>query len=722
MKKKELSALPALRATEKMMQMARADKLIKRQQRYGGWVEGYERGFYLRSQVYGRILKVAIYLTEYMRMGVRDAAFEVYVDKEHSRFLTYDRLGDRWRTAKVDCLPWPRYVYSSTGHYIHPHGAKTIQQYFGGAHGGYMGLLEYQEEVREDSLRRRYRRETAPWDADLAQIPPLPKDWERWYRKVGIPENYIFYQYSRKGAKTGYCTYCEREVPIQDPRHNGQGVCPRCRRPITFKSEGKAGTVRTEDTYLHLLQRCADGFVLRVFLGDRVYSTADHRKETASFRELRRVIYDRDTLQSRVYCWEDYKHRETRWIPQERVHNSSYNKSYWRGSWEGLVYGRTIPSLARQELARTGLPELIRLVGKLDPEQYLAMLHERPILEQLAKAGLGGLAIDCMYKNRDWYDISMVPGAGLAKSLGIDAQEMSRLRRCQGGREFLSWLRYEKETGKGIPDHTIAWFCSCGVEPRDLRDLPHQMSPLQVSNYLRRQMRELHMPCRQVLTTWADHLSMAARLKLDLNNVAVYRVRRLKQRHDELLGLFDHDASLAIRAGQVLQKYPHIEDILQRIKPKYEFADEAYTVLVPERIEEIMIEGRLLGHCVANIDRYWDRIERRESYVLFLRRTADMDRPYYTLEVEPNGTIRQKRTQGDNQEADIEEVSAFLRKWQKAVAKRLDQEDLELARASRVLRIQEFEELRESQVTVRTGKLAGAPLLEVLQQDLMEAS
>ena len=135
-----------------------------------------------------------------------------------------------------------------------------------------------------------------------------------------------------------------------------------------------------------------------------------------------------------------------------------------------------------------------------------------------------------------------------------------------------------------------------------------------------------------------------------------------------------------------------------------------------------MIEGRLLGHCVANIDRYWDRIERRESYVLFLRHTADVDRPYYTLEVEPNGTIRQKRTQGDNQEADIEEASAFLRKWQKTVAKRLDQEDLELAKASKMLRIQEFEELRESQVTVRTGKLAGVPLLEVLQQDLMEVA
>ena len=149
MKKKELKELPVLRATKKMMELARADKFMMRPQRHGGWVETYERGFYLRGRVFGDILKVAVYLTEYIRMGVREAAFEVYVDKERDRFLTYDRMGDRWLTAKVDCLPWPGYIYRSTGYYVSEHSAKAIQRYFGGAHGGYVGLLEYQQKVRK---------------------------------------------------------------------------------------------------------------------------------------------------------------------------------------------------------------------------------------------------------------------------------------------------------------------------------------------------------------------------------------------------------------------------------------------------------------------------------------------------------------------------------------------------------------------------------------------
>ncbi|WP_297214297.1 hypothetical protein [uncultured Flavonifractor sp.] len=35
------------------------------------------------------------------------------------------------------------------------------------------------------------------------------------------------------------------------------------------------------------------------------------------------------------------------------------------------TYGKTIPSLARRELAHTGLPEFVRMGGQLDPEQYL---------------------------------------------------------------------------------------------------------------------------------------------------------------------------------------------------------------------------------------------------------------------------------------------------------------------------------------------------------------
>ena len=233
--------------------------------------------------------------------------------------------------------------------------------------------------------------------------------------------------------------------------------------------------------------------------------------------------------------------------------------------------------------------------------------------------------------------------------------------------DVLAWLRCEKSTGKPIPDRAIMWLCEHGLKPRDLAFLNGVMSPQQVCNYLKRQMRELNRECDYVMTTWKDYLSMAARLKMDLTSEAVYRVRNVKKRHDELLQFFHTDKSVVLRAGEILKKYPHLEDIFQEIKPKYEFSDQEYTIRVPERIEEIILEGQILSHCVGDSERYWERIEQRESYILFLRRTGETDKPFYTLEIEPNGTIRQKRTLGDEQKEDILQASQFLKKWQKEI-------------------------------------------------------
>jgi hypothetical protein len=245
------------------------------------------------------------------------------------------------------------------------------------------------------------------------------------------------------------------------------------------------------------------------------------------------------------------------------------------------------------------------------------------------------------------------------------------------------------------------------------------MSAAQVCNYLRRQTRVYGKPSKEALNTWADYLSMAKRLKMDTNDEIVYRVNKLYQRHDELVERCNEKA-LAIQAGEILEKYPNAEDICRSLQEKYGYADENYTILAPSCIEDVLLEGRNLHHCVADSDRYWERIERRETYVLFLRRTAAVDTAYYTLEVEPNGTVRQKRTAFDRQEADIKDASRFLAEWQKEISKRLTAEDFKLGEESRALRKIGYEQLRKDQVVIHTGALAGSLLVDVLLADLME--
>ena len=140
---------------------------------------------------------------------------------------------------------------------------------------------------------------------------------------------------------------------------------------------------------------------------------------------------------------------------------------------------------------------------------------------------------------------------------------------------------------------------------------------------------------------------------------------------------------------------------------------------IPSCIEDIMREERNLTHCAASSERYWERIERQEAYILFLRRTDNPTKSYYTLEVEPGGTVRQKRTYFDQQDADIEEATLFLKEWQNVISARITSEDKELATASRNLRNIEFAELRKKRAIIRTGDLAGQLLVDVLMADLL---
>lgn len=244
---------------------------------------------------------------------------------------------------------------------------------------------------------------------------------------------------------------------------------------------------------------------------------------------------------------------------------------------------------------------------------------------------------------------------------------------------------------------------------------------MQIYHYIRRQMDDGHMNSQEMLITWSDYLSMATRFHMDTYDSIVYRTRKLRQRHDELAARGD-DKDITVRAGEILQKYPHVEQNCSTLEEKYGYTGKQYMVVAPTCIEDVIHEGQELHHCIANSEIYWERINTGESFLLFLRRTGDPHRRYYTIEVEPDGTVRQLRTYYDRQNTDIDEAKSFLMEWQAVVKKRLTEEDHKAAARSSVLREQEFEQLRQDNIIIRTGDLAGRRLVDILVGDLMEAA
>ena len=716
--KKELMALRTLRATPKMMEMAKNDRKIQRKYEswygYTGQKVMYEYCLFMRCQTLKGYLKVAFFLPDHMRCGSNMPAYELYIYKDADQYLTWDCRNQKWSEASVMNLIFHSPYWANGKIWINPEGNQTIKRYLGVTKTGFAGIEEYQARVRAERTKEKYRRMTAPWDEDLDMTPPLPKDWENWCSKVGVRENFIFYDYVKKGTIYGSCTYCEKTVPLPKPAHNKKMKCPHCGREVTLKSKGKLKYLHTDSYYAYLPQRTKPGFVVREFSVRRAYRKDENWKPKTYISEHRRAFYDKEAKQLNTYHYELFRGREYRYCRVDNLH------CRWGTPHAGCTYGKTIPSLTKAELCRTGAQEMLRAEPIIDLEWYLALWNQFPQIELLVKAGFKKLVKDCQNNRSFLNEVCILnrPG-GLAKKMQLDDQGLRRLRDNNGGMVFYHWLRYEKKQGKKIPDEIIRFFSDSEVKPEALNFISDRMSEVQMYNYLRKQVMLSGMRLGEMLTTWKDYLSMAKKFGMDVNDSIIYRASKLKQRHDELV-LRGQLKDLEKEAKKVAEKYPHVEQILGQIKDIYSYEGKDYCLIVPDSIADIMVEGRSLNHCVATSDRYMDRIERRESYVIFLRKTKAPKQSYYTLEIEPDGTVRQKRTMYDRQHPDIEDANKFLKQWQKEVAKRLTDSDRELAKKSKELRVEGFAQMRRDRVTINTGTLRGKLLVDVLMADLME--
>ena len=708
--KKELLKMPKLRATPYMLRRAKADKPKDvRVNKYTNWS-------YLRCCTKKGVLKVSFFMTEAMRYGGTKPIYDIYFDRKNKKYITYSHEKEKWLTASLRNLYWPDGWFNRHAVYVPRESNKILKKYFKTDKSGANILVCYQDDVMAENLEKRHRKVTDPWDEDLKQTPKqLPKDFEKWLDKEATDEHFVFYNYSRKKYTEGYCTYCENTVSIEKPHYNSKGICPVCHKEITFKSLGRFGYFVTQEHPSYILQRCKDGLMIREFHSHRVYHRGLPFAPQFDYYEIRRIVCNDAGMPLRAYFYGDFKRRAFRWIGG-RLCGSQYYAD------NGRIYEKTLRKLSEKELKCTALNEWYEYKGKIDPEVFLMHVKETPYIEKLIKAGFTELAEELL--NGKSFNIlyRINPGgSSLKKILCIDSVRLKELKETNGGFEYLSWLQYEKGQNVFLSRYLKKWFIGHNLMPNDLSFISDRMSAVQILNYINKQMNALNMTCNEVMDLWKDYLAMAVKLNMDTNDAIIYRAGKLRQRHAELVNLLQRK-DLHERANEIIKSYPLLPDVFSYVKAKYEYAGETFSVIAPSCVEDVLAEGRNLHHCVAEQDRYLDRIERRESYILFLRRTNEPDVSYYTLEVEPGGTIRQKRTLYDRNDEDIITAEPFLREWQKVIKKRLSEEDKSLAETSKVLRLEEFAELDENNILIHGGELRGIRLVDVLMKDLLEAA
>ena len=274
----------------------------------------------------------------------------------------------------------------------------------------------------------------------------------------------------------------------------------------------------------------------------------------------------------------------------------------------------------------------------------------------------------------------------------------------------------------------------------NIRNLSGMAKTLQKSGmtrslkYLRQQTRRItgsyngHIALR-VAQDWSDYLDMAEKAGMNMQLESVMFPLDLKRRHDDLVLERNKQHRMEAMKGtqhsirreaEQLEKQFHIENIYKKIRKIYEYDGTEYIIRVPEGAKDILQESKFLDHCIQRGTRYFERISVRESYIFFLRKKSDPNTPWYTLEVEPGGTVRQKRSYSNDQYADLEDAKPFIEEWQQVVQGRMTASEISFAKQSKEIRAQEFAELKENGNIIRTGANAGKLLVDELMHDLME--
>ena len=532
------------------------------------------------------------------------------------------------------------------------------------------------------------------------------KGFERWSKHEAMNENFIFYESIH--SPTGYCSYCEKEVPLIKPKRNGEGKCPCCHKKIIFKLRSKIKGLRTRAISTSCIQRIEGGYVVRTFKVNSAYRNATYDKPDWSFIEYQRTFMYSDGRIT-TYEYETYKNKYLRFCKQEsKLPYEYYNRKI-------KLYPRNL-SLLKKSVLRNSAIDLWPILP-YSPAKYLYVEKGNPAIEMLAKIKLFGLAKEII---KTGYDKNLLnqDETELAKMLKIDNARLKRLKNMTPTLVTLKWMQYEKLANTIWPDDMISEFGQNEIEVSELNFLPKPIKYMKVYNYIRRQQILSGETFKQTFITYRDYYCLAEQNKWNIASTQISMPKNLEQAHMNAI-LFSRGTSIKNQTEKLEKEWPLCNKILPDLK-KYEYSNNEYSVVAPVCIEDMVREGIALNHCMDHADFYYDRIQQREAYPFFLRKTNQKDMPWYTLEVEASGNIRQKRTTGDNQNPDLEPAIPFLYEFMEHFKQVMNAEEIKQGIKADKKRKEEYKKLREEQKKVWHGKLAGQLLADVLEADFMQ--
>lgn len=547
-----------------------------------------------------------------------------------------------------------------------------------------IGLLINRAEslYNEEQYSRKMDRKAERINAQMAQFEDQAEKIKEWYLKEVTPWEYAF-----KVNGLYYCTACGA-THTGNYKHLQQIKCHGKMVAIMTRMKRKEKT-----DWATAFSRQPDGS-----LAERLYRINILWNENGKKTNIEEMIrwvwtpYQSGKIYYRQWgdIWWDTN-------PCNRCWNSSY------------LY----PEQAEELLRNSGY-EAAQLwdIGKAKLPINWIMMRKIPVYAQLCLAGLAKLAQqDAAKLNYYSYGGKIdLEGQTPEEVLGLDKNAIGRLKQLNGGTVILEWLQWKAKHPKAeLKTEILKELERKRITPGRLGVMINLMSPRKCLNFLSRQEKLMNDTTSPVITYYEDYISIARKIGMDIRDEIVYAPKNLKLRHDQLVDEYNRRKS-EFEAQEMDEKWPEAQEVLDRIKDIYNYQGDGWQIITPQTLMDIVDDSHQLHHCAGASERYYERIQREETYILFLRR--DPKKAWYTLEIEPGGTVRQKRSEY-NRQPDLDTVNEYLKEWQTEIKKRLKARDKQLAAQSAQQRAEEMEQLKN-------GTERNRQLFDLLMNDLME--
>lgn len=522
-------------------------------------------------------------------------------------------------------------------------------------------LISYRKE-----LERKWKKQRAIIDR-MKYVPVLPRDLKGFIHREVMPQ-YIFYDYQRKAPGHAYCTACRHEVRIAAAKHNTSGLCPRCKKKITFKCRGRCGRIFDRETVQVLQKAEGNGLVLRIIKVYRSFADSDIPNHFEIWENARQFI----TLSSSGQCSVDayYYHYKagydlTPWCNGYRPVFDRWKYNF-TADMSGVLYQRNLSdTLKDTPWAYSQLEAFSGIASFSGVATFLSAYIKRPKIEHLIKMKLYRLVSGIIYGGYSYSALQAINfnGENMRAILGIDRPYFPLLRELNPSIDQLHLIRQLLQADHKPSTEQIKWFIASKISNADAaKELLAHMSVHKLQRYVEQQFapkdeaalkRVDYYKINTLITDYHDYLCMCKELQYDVKNSFILFPRELKAAHDSV--------AKTLKDKRTAEHEKAIAGSFDEWQKRYQYQSKELMMIPPHSAKEIVDEGAALHHCVRL---YVKNVAEKKSVILFVRSVDEPDKSLCTVEVK-DGQVTQAR--GFDNEEPPAQITAFIEQWKQRV-------------------------------------------------------